>query len=319
MTATARSSRRRSPKPAASRCRSAPSRTTRPRSSRRCARALDDCDMVVLSGGTSKGAGDLSHRIVSKLGAPGILVHGVALKPGKPLCLAVADGQADRRAAGLSDLGDLHLPCLRRAGDPRPRRPAAGSRARPSRRACRCASRPSSAARNSCWWRWSKATTAPIAFPTAKGSGAVTSFSQADGFLEIDALAGALDAGTHARVTLIGQAASAPDLVVMGSHDVALDVVVGALAERGLTARTIAVGSQGGVDGGAARRMRPRAGASGRSRDRHLQQASARARAFAGQGLAAHAGRAVPAGRRALRGQDRAGGGRRPRSPIRPA
>jgi putative molybdopterin biosynthesis protein len=52
-------------------------------------RALDSCDTVVLSGGTSKGAGDLSHRVVSRLGSPGILVHGVALKPGKPLCLAV--------------------------------------------------------------------------------------------------------------------------------------------------------------------------------------------------------------------------------------
>src|SRR5262249_31178982 len=52
-------------------------------------RTLVDCDMVVLSGGTSKGAGDLSHRVVSRLGAPGIVVHGVALKPGKPLCLAV--------------------------------------------------------------------------------------------------------------------------------------------------------------------------------------------------------------------------------------
>jgi putative molybdopterin biosynthesis protein len=38
-----------------------------------------------------------------------------------------------------------------------------------------------------------------------------------------------------------------PDLVIMGSHDVALDVVVGALAERGITARTLAVGSLGGV------------------------------------------------------------------------
>src|SRR5262249_56624761 len=53
--------------------------------------ALAACDMVVLSGGTSKGAGDLSHRIVSKLGD--ILVHGVALKPGKPLCLAVIGGK----------------------------------------------------------------------------------------------------------------------------------------------------------------------------------------------------------------------------------
>ncbi len=54
-------------------------------------KALAECDMLVLSGGTSKGAGDLSHSIVPKLGRPGILVHGVALKPGKPLCLAVAD------------------------------------------------------------------------------------------------------------------------------------------------------------------------------------------------------------------------------------
>ncbi len=56
-------------------------------------KGLADADMLILSGGTSKGAGDLSHRIVSTLGEPGILVHGVALKPGKPLCLAVANGK----------------------------------------------------------------------------------------------------------------------------------------------------------------------------------------------------------------------------------
>ena len=88
--------------------------------------ALEACDMVVLSGGTSKGAGDLSHRIVSRLGKPGILVHGVALKPGKPLCLAVDRRQAADRAAGISDLGDFHLSCFRRAADPRARRAAAG-------------------------------------------------------------------------------------------------------------------------------------------------------------------------------------------------
>ncbi len=46
---------------------------------------------------------------------------------------------------------------------------------------------------------------------------------------------------------MIGSAARAPDLVIMGSHDIALDVVVGALAERGFSARTLAVGSLGGV------------------------------------------------------------------------
>jgi putative molybdopterin biosynthesis protein len=95
-------------------------------------------------------------------------------------------------------------------------------------------------------------TDGPIAFPSPKGSGSVTAFSQAEGFLEIEALANMLDAGTKARVTLIGESARAPDLVLTGSHDVALDIVVGALAERGFSARTIAVGSQGGV--GAAQR-----------------------------------------------------------------
>jgi putative molybdopterin biosynthesis protein len=75
----------------------------------------------------------------------------------------------------------------------------------------------------------------------------VTSFSQADGFLQIDAAATTLDAGSRARVTLIGRGESLPDLVVMGSHCIALDAVLGALADQGLTIRTIAIGSMGGV------------------------------------------------------------------------
>ncbi len=47
------------------------------------------CDVVLLSGGTSKGEGDLNHRAAARL-KPGIFVHGVSLKPGKPLCLAMA-------------------------------------------------------------------------------------------------------------------------------------------------------------------------------------------------------------------------------------
>jgi molybdopterin molybdotransferase/putative molybdopterin biosynthesis protein len=86
-----------------------------------------------------------------------------------------------------------------------------------------------------------------IAFPTGKGSGAVTSFSQADGFIEVDALASSLGTESEVQVTLIGSAAHAPDIVIMGSHDVALDVVVGALAVRGFSARVLAVGSLGGV------------------------------------------------------------------------
>jgi putative molybdopterin biosynthesis protein len=209
-------------------------------------RALNECDIVVLSGGTSKGAGDLSHRVVSQLGKPGILVHGVALKPGKPLCLAVAGGKPVAVLPGFptSAIFTFHAfvaPVIRaRAGLP----PEAAQTIE-ARVPMRIASE--MGRKEFVLVSLVSGEDGTVAFPTAKGSGAVTSFSQADGFIEIDALAGSLDADTKARVTLIGNSARAPDIVIMGSHDIALDVVVGVLAERGFSARTIAVGSQGGV------------------------------------------------------------------------
>jgi putative molybdopterin biosynthesis protein len=208
--------------------------------------ALATCDMVVLSGGTSKGAGDLSHRIVTRLGAPGILVHGVALKPGKPLCLGVVGTKPIVVLPGFptSAIFTFHAfvaPVIRaRAGLP----PEAAETIT-ARVPVRVASE--LGRKEFVLVSLIQGKGGTIAFPTGKGSGSVTSFSQADGFLEIDALASSLDAGSTAQVTLIGSAARAPDLVIMGSHDVALDVVVGALAERGFSARTLAVGSLGGV------------------------------------------------------------------------
>jgi putative molybdopterin biosynthesis protein len=206
--------------------------------------ALAACDMVVLSGGTSKGAGDLSHRIVSKLGD--ILVHGVALKPGKPLCLAVVDGKPLVVLPGFptSAIFTFHAfvaPVIRaRAG-----LPPEAARSIEADVPVRIASE--LGRKEFALVALVAGDEGPVAFPIAKGSGAVTSFSQADGFLEIEALAGALDAGSRARVTLIGESAALPDLVVIGSHCIALDAVLGALAEQAFATRTIAVGSMGGV------------------------------------------------------------------------
>src|SRR5262249_49746916 len=55
--------------------------------------ALKTADVGLLSGGTSKGAGDVSYRVVAELNDPGIVAHGVALKPGKPICLAATRGR----------------------------------------------------------------------------------------------------------------------------------------------------------------------------------------------------------------------------------
>ena len=208
--------------------------------------ALAASDMVVLSGGTSKGAGDLSHTVVSRLGKPGILVHGVALKPGKPLCLGVVDKKPIVVLPGFptSAIFTFHAfvaPVIRAlAGLP----PEAAETVK-ARVPLRIASE--LGRKEFVLVSLIQGEEGAIAFPTGKGSGSVTSFSQADGFLEIDALASSLDADSDVEVTLIGSAAQAPDVVIMGSHDVALDVVVGALAERGFSARTLAVGSLGGV------------------------------------------------------------------------
>jgi putative molybdopterin biosynthesis protein len=210
-------------------------------------RALESCDIVVLSGGTSKGAGDLSHRVVSRLGSPGIVVHGVALKPGKPLCLAAIGNKPVVVLPGFptSAIFTFHAfvaPLIRARAGLSPEAARTVTAQVPVRV-------PSELGREEfVLVSLVAAADGLVAFPTGKGSGAVTAFSQADGFLAIDALASALDAESEVEVTLIGESQRAPDLVIMGSHDVALDVVVGALAGRGLRARTIAVGSLGGVN-----------------------------------------------------------------------
>jgi len=56
-------------------------------------RALDECDAVVTTGGSSVGERDLVPRIVAELGAPGAIVHGLRVKPGKPTLLGAVDGK----------------------------------------------------------------------------------------------------------------------------------------------------------------------------------------------------------------------------------
>lgn len=49
-------------------------------------------DVVLITAGSSVSARDMSVDVIQALGAPGVLVHGIAVKPGKPTILAVAEG-----------------------------------------------------------------------------------------------------------------------------------------------------------------------------------------------------------------------------------
>jgi molybdopterin molybdotransferase len=50
-------------------------------------KALEECDIVLVSGGSSVGKKDETARVIEELGNPGILFHGISVKPGKPTIL----------------------------------------------------------------------------------------------------------------------------------------------------------------------------------------------------------------------------------------
>jgi putative molybdopterin biosynthesis protein len=208
--------------------------------------ALETCDMLVLSGGTSKGAGDVSHRIIARLGKPGIIAHGVALKPGKPLCLAVCDGKPVVILPGfptsaMFTFHDMIVPVLRRIAGLPPRSDAKVTAKVPVRIS-------SELGRTEfVMVSLVEGTDGLIAYPSGKGSGAITAFAQADGFLKVDALADQIPAGTETEVTLFTPHVRVPDLVIVGSHCTGLDLVTAELSHSGLSVRSIAVGSLGGL------------------------------------------------------------------------
>jgi len=57
-------------------------------------RALTECDVVVITAGSSASTRDMTADVIASLGAPGVLVHGINTRPGKPTILGVCGGKA---------------------------------------------------------------------------------------------------------------------------------------------------------------------------------------------------------------------------------
>lgn len=209
------------------------------------ARALQ-YDLVLLSGGTSKGAGDLSYHAVSKLPSPGIVAHGVALKPGKPICLAVTGTTPVVILPGFptSAVFTFHefvAPVIRRL---------AGLPERSSRTLSATLPMRVNSERGRTEYLLVSLSTVDsglAAYPMGKGSGSVTTFSAADGFLTIPEQTEFLEEGAAVRVHLLGDQLRPADLVVIGSHCVGLDYLLGLLQQRGFAIKSLFVGSSGGL------------------------------------------------------------------------
>ena len=60
---------------------------------KRAHQALDSCDIVAISAGSSVSTRDLTAEVINSLGNPGVLTHGLTVKPGKPTIVAAANGK----------------------------------------------------------------------------------------------------------------------------------------------------------------------------------------------------------------------------------
>lgn len=211
-------------------------------------RALDralSADLVLLSGGTSKGGGDISYRALARR-TPGILVHGVALKPGKPICLGAVGSTPVAILPGFptSAIFTFHefiAPLLRTFGG------VQGSER--DLRTARMARRVNSERGRKEYLLVNLiiGDRGVVAYPMGKGSGSVTAFAHADGFVAIPKDQEYLDDGESVLVTTLGQGTRPADLVVIGSHCIGLDVVLGEVISSGYSTKTIWVGSQSGL------------------------------------------------------------------------
>jgi putative molybdopterin biosynthesis protein len=213
--------------------------------------ALGAADIVLMSGGTSKGAGDVSYRVVAELDDPGIVAHGVALKPGKPICLAATNGRPVVVLPGFptSAIFTFHefvAPVIRLLA-------GRGAQERTVVQARLAVKVNSEIGRTEYLLvglveaTEQVGTTSLVAYPMGQGSGSVTTFSRADGFATIGRHEEIVQAGTIVAVQLLGSSLQLADLIVIGSHCVALDYLLGELDRQGVHSKFLAIGSTGGL------------------------------------------------------------------------
>ena len=159
-------------------------------------KGIECCDLVLLSGGASGGIRDLTSSIIEELGE--IKIHGIAIQPGKPTIIGLINGKPVFGLPGyptscLTNFTLLVAPLLRKLL-------GRESEIRKARK--KLAHKVFSVK--------GRRQFLPVriegekALPILKGSGAVTSFVDADGFIEVPENVEILPAGEEVEVTFFG-------------------------------------------------------------------------------------------------------------------
>ena len=162
--------------------------------------ALAECDLVVITAGSSASTRDLTSEVIDTMGAPGVLVHGVNVKPGKPTILAVCDGKPviglpGNPVSALVIAGLFVSPVVERLlGLPE-------GKTRPSVTAKLAVNLPSQAGRED--WSPVRLVSGPnglVADPIFYKSNLIFTLSQADGLVRTPPDATGLEAGADVQV-----------------------------------------------------------------------------------------------------------------------
>ena len=203
--------------------------------------AAADCDLVLSSGSTSASAVDVIYRVVEEQGE--LLLHGVAVKPGKPMLVGRLDGSAYVGLPGypvsaLTIFRTFVAPAIRQAaGLPEPRTATVEGRMAVQERygEGRLRLLPVGLVED--------ADGTTLVYPVDKGSGATTSLVEADGLVEVPADTSYLDAGDAVEVRLFSPDVRPPTVFGVGEDDPALSQFLDQVERP----RYLAVGSREGA------------------------------------------------------------------------
>jgi putative molybdopterin biosynthesis protein len=212
--------------------------------SRALVEAVKSVDVVVTSGSTSAGASDMMFSTVGGIGK--VLVHGIKIKPGKPTIIGETNGKPfiglpGYPSSAMTIFNEVVAPMLRHMS-------GLAERARREVHATMALRVMSEGGREVLLpVGLVKTARGMEAYPVEKGSGAVSSLLDADGYIEIGEDTHVIEEGDSVQVRLFSEEISFPDLLIIGSHCLGIDVIASMMSERGYTVRSINVGSMGGL------------------------------------------------------------------------
>lgn len=211
------------------------------------AKAVSEYDMVIVNAGSSAGTEDYTVHVLRELGE--VIVHGVAIKPGKPVILAVVEGKPVIGLPGYPvsayiGFENFVLPVLAMMGQTALKKNEVVT-ASVSKRLV-------SSLRHKEYVRVKvgKVGDKMVAAPLARGAGAAMSLVRADGFCVIEQNSEGVEAGEPVQVELYRDKAEVENtVVIIGSHDLILDVAADMMPNLypGMFVSSTHVGSMDGL------------------------------------------------------------------------